>query len=192
MKTVCVFTGSSPGSRPEYQALAAQLGRLIAEREMTLVYGGGNVGLMGIIADAALEAGGRVIGVIPSQLLEMEVAHMGLSELQVVTSMHERKDLMITTSDAFITMPGGFGTLDELFEVLTHAQLGYHSKPCGVLNVDGFYDALLSYLDFMVAREFVKPRHRDMLVVDSEPERLLDAMLDYTAPETGKWIDRDQ
>lgn len=192
MKSVCVFTGSCPGNRPEYQTLAAQLGRSIAERDITLVYGGGNVGLMGILADAALEAGGRVIGVIPSQLLDMEVAHMGLTELQVVKSMHERKDVMITASDAFVTMPGGFGTLDELFEVVTHAQLGFHTKPCGVLNVGGFYDALLSYLDFMVEREFVKPFHRDMLLVDPEPDALLDAMQDYTAPQGGKWIGRDK
>lgn len=190
MKSVCVFTGSSSGTRGEYHELAAQLGQLLAERGLDLVYGAGNVGLMGILADAALDAGGRVIGVIPSLLVDMEVAHQGLTELHVVNSMHERKELMLATSDAFVTMPGGFGTLDELFEVLTHGQLGFHHKPCGILNVDGFFDPLLSFLDFTVTQEFVKPVHRDMVLVEESPADLLDALGEYTAPETGKWIGR--
>lgn len=191
MKSICVFTGSSSGSRIEYQKAAELLGRTIAERDLKLVYGGGNVGLMGILADAVLEAGGRVTGVIPSMLLDMEVAHMGLTELHVVNSMHERKEMMIAISDAFVTLPGGFGTLDELFEVATHGQLGFHHKPCGVLNVGGFFDPLLSFLDFTVEQEFVKPVHRDMLIVGSDPGPLLDRMSDYTPPETDKWINRD-
>lgn len=191
MKSICVFTGSSPGSRIEYQQAAAQLGRTIADRDLKLVYGGGNVGLMGILADAVLEAGGRVTGVIPSMLLDMEVAHMGLTELHVVNSMHERKEMMMAISDAFVTLPGGFGTLDELFEVTTHGQLGFHHKACGVLNVDGFFDPLLAFLDFTVAQEFVKPVHREMLIVESRPGPLLDRMSDYTSPKSDKWVGRE-
>jgi hypothetical protein len=171
--------------------MADRLGRVIAERGLELVYGAGNVGLMGILADAALAAGGRVIGVIPSLLVDMEVAHDGLTELHVVNSMHERKELMLASSDAFVAMPGGFGTLDELFEVLTHGQLGFHHKPCGVLNVGGFFDQLLLFLDFMVSQEFVKPIHRDMLIVDESPENLLNSLARYEAPHTDKWISRD-
>ena len=171
--------------------MAAQLGRIIAQRGLDLVYGAGNVGLMGILADAALEAGGRVIGVIPSLLVDMEVAHDGLTELHVVNSMHERKELMLASSDAFVALPGGFGTLDELFEVLTHGQLAFHHKPCGLLNVGAFFDQLLSFLDFMVSQEFVKPIHRDMLIVDPSPEHLMDLLSCYESPRTGKWIGRD-
>ncbi len=191
MKSVCVFTGSSRGVRPENHEMAAQLGRIIAQRGLDLVYGAGNVGLMGILADAALEAGGRVIGVIPSLLVDMEVAHDGLTELHVVNSMHERKELMLASSDAFVALPGGFGTLDELFEVLTHGQLAFHHKPCGLLNVGAFFDQLLSFLDFMVSQEFVKPIHRDMLIVDPSPEHLMDLLSCYESPRTGKWIGRD-
>jgi len=171
--------------------MADRLGRVIAERGLELVYGAGNVGLMGILADAALDAGGRVVGVIPSLLVDMEVAHDGLAELHVVNSMHERKELMLASSDAFVAMPGGFGTFDELFEVLTHGQLGFHHKPCGVLNVGGFFDQLLSFLDFTVSQEFVKAVHRDMLIVDHSPESLLDSLGRYEAPRTGKWFEKD-
>lgn len=191
MKSVCVFTGSSPGTSSDFREMAARLGRVIAERGLELVYGAGNVGLMGILADAALEAGGRVVGVIPSLLVDMEVAHVGLTELHVVNSMHERKEMMLATSDAFVAMPGGFGTFDELFEVLTHGQLGFHHKPCGLLNVGGFFDQLLSFLDFTVSQEFVKPAHREMLIVDESPESLLDTLNHYEAPQTGKWIGRE-
>ena len=191
MKSVCVFTGSSTGICPEHHVMADRLGRCIAERGLELVYGAGNVGLMGVLADAALSAGGRVTGVIPSLLVDMEVAHSGLTELHVVNSMHERKELMLASSDAFVALPGGFGTLDELFEVLTHGQLGFHHKPCGVLNVGGFFDQLLLFLDFMMSQEFVKPIHRDMLIVDHSPENLLNSLARYEAPQTGKWIGRD-
>jgi len=171
---ICVFTGSKTGERPEYRAAARQAARQLVERGYGLVYGGGNVGLMGVIADAALECGGHVTGVIPDALVSQEVAHRGLSELRVVQSMHERKAVMADLSDGFIAMPGGIGTMEEFFEVLSWAQLGLHNKPCGLLNIGGYYDHLIRFMNHAVDQEFLKPKHRELLLVEEEPDRLLD------------------
>jgi len=190
VKSVCVFCGSSSGVRPEYEAAATQLGQAIARSGRTLVYGGGRVGLMGVIGDAAMAAGGRVIGVTPRRLVEKEVAHHGLTELRVVESMHERKAMMAELSDAFIAMPGGVGTFEEFFEVLTWAQLGFHAKPCGLLNVVGYYDPLLAFLDHSVAQGFVRAEHRAIVLTHAEPEALLDRLATFDMPIVPKWIDR--
>lgn len=192
MKRVCVFCGSSPGKRPVYAEAAREVGRLLAERGVSLVTGGGRVGLMGVLADAALEAGGAVTGVIPEALLARELAHGGLTQLHVVGSMHERKALMAELSDGFLALPGGYGTLEELSEVLTWSQLGLHAKPCGLLNVGGYYDPLLALLDRAVEERFLQPEHRALLVVESHPGALLEAMGRFVAPEVEKWIDRDE
>jgi uncharacterized protein (TIGR00730 family) len=173
-RKICIFTGSRRGMLPVYADVAEQLARALVARGYGLVYGGGNVGLMNVIADAALELGGHVTGVIPSSLVSKEVAHRGLSELRVVQSMHERKALMAELSSGFIALPGGIGTLEELFEVLSWAQLGLHKKPCGLLNVAGYYDPLIAFLDGAVAQDFVKPKHRALLIVESESATLLD------------------
>jgi len=171
---ICVFTGSRHGRRSEYSDAAGQLGRQLVARGYGLVYGGGNVGLMTAIADAVLELNGHVTGVIPNSLVSKEVAHLGLSDLRIVDSMHERKALMAELSDGFIAMPGGIGTMEEFFEVLSWAQLGIHEKPCALLNVCGYYDPLIQFLDRAVADDFIKPKHRALLVVESEPAELLD------------------
>ena len=171
---VCVFTGSSRGQRPGYSDAARQLARRLVERDYGLVYGGGNVGLMGMIADAVLDRGGHVTGVIPDALVSQEVAHRGLSELRVVQSMHERKATMAELSDGFIAMPGGIGTMEEFFEVLSWAQLGLHDKPCGLLNIGGYYDHLIRFMNHAVDQEFLKPKHRALLIVEEEPDRLID------------------
>lgn len=171
---ICVFTGSRHGLRPEYAEVAKQLGRELVARGYGLVYGGGKVGLMTVIADAVLALNGNVTGVIPNSLVSKEVAHFGLSDLRVVGSMHERKALMAELSDGFIAMPGGIGTMEEFFEVLSWAQLGLHEKPCGLLNVAGYYDPLIQFLDHAVEQDFIKPKHRALLVVESEPGALLD------------------
>jgi uncharacterized protein (TIGR00730 family) len=171
---ICVFTGSRQGGRAEYADAARSLGRALVLRNFGLVYGGGRVGLMTIIADTVLELGGHVTGVIPENLVAREVVHTGLSELRVVRSMHERKAVMADLADGFIAMPGGIGTLEELFEVLSWAQLGLHNKPCALLNVDGYYRRLIDFLDHAVAEEFLKPKHRSLLLIESEPETLLD------------------
>jgi hypothetical protein len=189
---LCVFCGSSAGSDPSYLVSARELGRALAEASIGLVYGGASVGLMGALADAALDAGGEVIGVIPSSLVEKEIAHGRLADLRVVKSMHERKALMAELSDAFVALPGGVGTLEELFEVWTWAQLGYHAKPCAILNVNGFYDRLLSFLDHVCAHEFMKPTHRSMLIVAREPTELLQALVAYQPPKIAKWIRADE
>jgi uncharacterized protein (TIGR00730 family) len=191
MQRVCVFSGSSPGAREAYAASAAALGRELVRRGLGLVYGGAHVGLMGVLADAVLEAGGDVVGVIPAALVEYEVAHTGLADLRVTNSMHERKATMAELSDAFVALPGGLGTLEELFEVLTWAQLGFHGKPCGVLNVGGYYDGLLRFLDHSVAERFVKPAHRGLVLAAEAPAPLLDLMAAHQAPSDGKWLDRD-
>ena len=188
MKRLCVFCGSSTGDMPAYAEAARTLGTALAMQRIGVVYGGASVGLMGAVADAALEAGGEVIGVIPEALVRKEVAHAGLTELRVVGSMHERKALMAELSDGFIALPGGLGTLEELFEVWTWAQLGYHAKPCALLNVDGFYDPLIAFLDSVAQRRFLKPAHRDMLVVASDCEALLARLAAYRPPDVGKWI----
>jgi uncharacterized protein (TIGR00730 family) len=171
---ICVFTGSRLGVKPVYAAAARQIGRELVERGYGLVYGGGNVGLMGVVADAVLEQRGHVIGVIPAAFVEKEVAHRNLSELRIVHSMHERKAMMAEGSHAFIAMPGGIGTMEEFFEVLSWAQLGLHEKPCGLLDVSGYYRRLVDFLDYAVEQDFLKPKHRKLLVVESEPSALLD------------------
>ena len=170
MNRLCVFCGSSPGRNPAYLAAAAELGTVLAKRRIGLVYGGASIGLMGAVADAARAAGGEVIGVIPRALVELEVAHTGLADLRVVASMHERKALMAELSDGFIALPGGIGTLEELFEVWTWGQLGSHRKPCALLNVAGFYDRLLGFLDFVADEAFLRPVHREMLLVAETPD----------------------
>jgi hypothetical protein len=192
MKSVCVFCGSSPGARPSYRDGAERLATAIAKRGLDLVYGGASVGLMGALADAALAAGGRVVGVLPRALDRKEIAHAGLSELRVVDSMHERKAQMAERADAFVALPGGIGTLEEWFEVLTWSQLGFHAKPCGLLDVDGYFAPLLALLDRAVHERFVTPEHRAMIVVEHDAERLLDALDRWRAPAAEKWLDRDE
>jgi uncharacterized protein (TIGR00730 family) len=192
IQRLCVFCGSNPGTRPEYLAAAADFGRRVAERGLGLVYGGGSVGLMGVLADSALAAGGEVIGVIPQNLWDRELGHKGLTRLQIVESMHERKAVMASLSDGFIALPGGIGTFEELFEVWTWAQLGVHRKPCGLLDVEGFYTRLLHFIDHCVDEQFIRPAHRAMLLVESDAERLLDRLLDYVPPTVEKWIGRDE
>jgi uncharacterized protein (TIGR00730 family) len=192
IKRICVFCGSSPGSRPGYTAAAIGLARCLVAQKISIVYGGGNVGLMGVLADTALEAGGDVIGVIPQSLMAKEVAHGRLPELKVVDSMHERKALMAELSDAFIALPGGYGTFEEFCEILTWTQLGFQHKPCGILNVEGYYDHLLKMFDHAVAEQFVKPVHRRMVISDNVPETLVARLLECEMPLVDKWIDREQ
>lgn len=188
LKSLCVFCGSSPGDDPVFAAAAKGLGETLARRGITVVYGGAGVGLMGTLADAALAAGGEVIGVLPHPLFGKEVAHRGLTRLIEVASMHERKMKMFELSDGFLALPGGWGTLEEIFEMLTWAQLGLHRKPCGFLNVKGYYDGLLAFLEQMVARRFVKEKYRDLVLTGDDPSRLLDAMSAFHAPSGTKWI----
>jgi uncharacterized protein (TIGR00730 family) len=190
LKRICVFCGSSPGTQEIYARTAREFGRLLNDRGLELVYGGGKVGLMGAVADGCLAGGGRVIGIIPQMLVDKEVAHRGLSELRVVQTMHERKALMADLADAFVALPGGFGTWDELCEVLTWSQLGLHRKACAVLNVNGYYDPLLAMADRATADGFVKPVYRELLVADTDAMRLLDRLADYSVPLVDKWIDR--
>lgn len=192
MKRVCVFCGSRNGTRDQYVGSAKRMGEALARRGIGLVYGGGGIGLMGVLADAAVSAGGNVIGVIPEALMGREVAHGGLADLRVVASMHERKALMAELADAFVALPGGFGTLEEFCEVLTWAQLGIHRKPCGLLNVEGFFDPLLSLFDHAVREQFVSPDHRSLVVVEADPERLLDALLRWEPPALERWMGREE
>jgi len=187
-RRICVFCGSNSGINPSYRQAAKALGRLLACRGTELVYGAGNIGLMGILADAALEAGGRVIGVIPESLMAREVGHTGISDLRIVKSMHERKALMADLSDGFIALPGGFGTFEEFCEVVTWSQLGIHAKPCGLLNVDGYYDPLLALFDRAMSEGFLREESRRLVVEDRDPEHLLDTMAEFRAPAVGKWI----
>ena len=191
MNRLCVFCGSSPGRHPAYLAAAAELGTVLAKRRIGLVYGGASIGLMGAVADAARAAGGEVIGVIPRALVEFEVAHTGLADLRIVASMHERKALMAELSEGFVALPGGIGTLEELFEVWTWGQLGSHRKPCALLNVAGFYDRLLGFLDFVADEAFLRPVHREMLLVAETPDILLEKLQVYRAPPETRWISRD-
>jgi uncharacterized protein (TIGR00730 family) len=188
MQRICVFCGSARGARPAYEESARQLGQALVARGVSLVYGGGHVGLMGVVADAVLEAGGEAIGVIPHALAAREIAHQGLTRLHVVDSMHERKALMADLSDAFIAMPGGFGTYEEFFEAVTWTQLGVHRKPCGLLNVTGFYDPIVQFLDRAVGEGFVKPQHRAAILVGSDPGELIDALTTVELPEVARWI----
>ncbi len=189
MNRLCIYCGSSIGSRKSYIDAATELGRLLVTCGTDLVYGGSHKGIMGVIADAVLEDGGKVIGVIPQSLMDKEVAHRGLSKLHVVKSMHERKSLMAVLSDGFIAMPGGYGTLEEIVEVLTWGQLQFHNKPCGLLNVDGYFDHLLRYLDHAAEERFLRPEHREMLLVANTPAELLDLFAHYEPPEIRKWVD---
>lgn len=188
MRRICVFLGSALGTEKRYEQAAADLGREMARRGIGLVYGGASVGLMGAVADACLAAGGEVVGVMPQALVDREVAHTGLTELHVVKSMHERKALMAELSDGFIALPGGLGTLEELFEVLTWAQLGYHRKPCGVLDVGDYFRLLHAFLDNAVARGFVRQAHREILMSAATPAELLDLFRDWKPAYAPKWI----
>lgn len=185
---VCVFLGSSTGISPIYAEAAHRFGTLLARRGIGLVYGGGTVGLMGIIADAACAGGGEVIGIIPEALRAREHDHAGLTALHVVRTMHERKAMMAEMSDGFVAMPGGIGTFEELFEAWTWNQLGYHAKPCGLLNVNGFYDALSHFIDHVVGEGFLNPDHREMLIVERDPDMMLDTLARYLPPFTPRWI----
>jgi hypothetical protein len=189
MKSLCVYCGSNNGNREEYAQAARNLGRLLVTMGIGLVYGGASRGLMGVIADEVLAAGGRVQGIIPKALLDKEIAHPRLDELHVVNSMHERKSMMEELSDGFVALPGGFGTLEEIVEMLTWAQLGIHAKPCGLLNVGGYFDGLLAFFDHAAGESFVKPAHRSMLLVDADAKGLLTKFRQYAAPRTGKWMD---
>ncbi|KJK17860.1 TIGR00730 family Rossman fold protein [Pseudomonas sp. NPDC087612] len=190
VRSVCVFCGASTGVNPAYREAAIALGQAIAARGLTLVYGGGAVGLMGIVADAAMAAGGEVIGIIPEALKNAEIGHTGLTRLEVVDGMHARKARMAELSDAFVALPGGLGTLEELFEVWTWGQLGYHAKPLGLLDVNGFYSKLGSFLDHVVEEGFVRPQHRAMLQLADSPAELLEAMDNFEAPVLPKWVDK--
>jgi len=191
MKRICVFCGSSAGSEPDYRACAEQLGAELTRRNIGLVYGGGNVGLMGAIADAVLKAGGEAIGVIPEHLMTREIGHKRLAKLHIVHSMHERKALMADLSDAFIALPGGFGTLEEFFEVLTWSQLGLHAKPCGLANVLGYYTPLLRMLDHAVEKRFLKPQNRNLVLARDTSTELLQALEEWRPVQVEKWLDRD-
>ncbi len=190
IRALCVFCGSSPGVDPVHAAAARALGIALAEAGVDLVYGGGRVGLMGVVADSVLAAGGRATGVIPKALADLEVAHLGLTELHIVGSMHERKAMMADRSDGFIALSGGIGTFEELFEIWTWGQLGDHAKPVALLNVAGFYDKLAGFLDDVVTAGFLRPAHRAMLMVDDDPAALVRRMRDHRAPLVEKWIDR--
>lgn len=190
MKSICVFCGSSPGNRPQYHQAAVQLGQEIGKRRLHLVYGGANVGLMATVANTVLEEGGQVTGVIPRALVEREIAHNGLTDLKIVGSMHERKSLMADMSDGFVALPGGMGTLEEVCEILTWAQLGLHAKPCGLLDVCGYYGHLKRFLRHMVEERFLKPEYEALVLSDDDPARLLDVFEHYKPVRLAKWIDR--
>ncbi len=190
IKRICVNCGSSPGSDPAFMAAASALGQCLAERDITVVYGGADVGLMGALANAALARGGQVIGVIP-EAIAAKVGHKNLPEQHVVPSMHERKQMMFDLSDAFVVLPGGYGTIEEMFEILTWAQLGMHAKPIGLLNVAGYFDSLLRFLDHSVEKRFVKQPHRDRIIVNRSAGTLLDRLGQYEAVVLDKWIDRE-
>ncbi|WP_028218539.1 LOG family protein [Paraburkholderia oxyphila] len=189
MKAVCVYCGSSMGARPVYNEAAQAFGRALVDANLALVYGGGKVGLMGVIADTVMAHGGRAIGVIPELLVDKEVGHNGLTELHVVPDMHQRKKMMADLSDGFVAMPGGVGTLEELFEVYTWAQLGYHHKPVGVLNIDSFYNPLIALLEHTVSEGFMRQAYLDLLQIDSDPAALIGKLKRYHAPAKDKWAD---
>ena len=193
MRRVCVFCGSSPGARPAYAEATAEVARLLAGAGIGVVYGGGHVGLMGVLADTAMAAGGEVIGVMPRALVDREIGHTEISELRVVGSMHERKALMADLSDAFVALPGGAGTLEELFEVYTWAQLGLHDKPCGLLSVEDYFSGLVGFLDHAVDERFLREEHRGMLIVEREPRALIERLAQFEPRAvTPKWIDREE
>ena len=191
VQRACIFCGSSPGARPAYTEAAEDLGMLLVQNGITLVFGGATVGLMGRLADTVVSEGGEAIGVIPQALVDREIAHLGLTDLHVVDTMHERKQRMADLSDAFVALPGGLGTLDELFEIYTWGQLGMHRKPIGLMNVEGYFDGLVGFLEHAVAERFVREDHRDMLIVEEEPAPMLERLLGFDpASLTPKWIDR--
>jgi uncharacterized protein (TIGR00730 family) len=190
-KRICVFCGSSHGANPAYTQAAKDLGGELAQRGIELVYGGGNVGLMGVVADAVLAGGGHVVGVIPEALMAKELGHRGIQDLRVVKTMHERKALMAELSDGFIALPGGIGTFEEFFEIVTWAQLGFHSKPCALLNVNAFYDPLLRLVDHAIEECFIKPTQRRILIVESETKALLHQMEHQHVPVEPKWIGKE-
>src|SRR5262245_31604618 len=192
MNRICIFCGSSTGARPEYADAANAMGQALLHRGIGLVYGGGCVGLMGTVADAVMRGGGEVIGVIPEALVNRELAHRDITRLIVVHSMHERKAKMAELSDAFIALPGGYGTFEEYCEILTWAQLGLHRKACAILNVNGYYDPLLRLFDDAVAEGFLRSANRRLVIEETDPGRLLNKLENYTAPQTEKWIRRDE
>ena len=189
---ICVFTGSRTGAHREYERAARETGHLLVEHGYGLVYGGGSVGLMAVVAEAALERGGHVIGVIPAGFVEQEVAHRGLTELRIVKSMHERKAVMAELSDGFIGLPGGIGTMEEFFEVLSWAQLKLHDKPCGLLNVCGYYQSIIDFLDRAVEQDFLKAKHRSLLIVEAEPRKLLQRLEAFSGSHPAKGFDRSR
>ena len=191
MKRVCVFCGSSAGSRPEYRACAEELGAELTRRKIGLVFGGGNVGLMGAVADSVLKAGGEAIGIIPEHLMTREIEHKQLAKLHIVRSMHERKAMMADLCDAFVALPGGFGTLEEFCEVLTWSQLGLHDKPCGIVNVLDYYSPLLAMLDHAVEERFLKPQNRALVLARDTPAELLHAFEEWEPVHVEKWLDRE-
>jgi uncharacterized protein (TIGR00730 family) len=192
MKLVSVFCGSRDGARPAYTAAAEGLGRALLERKITLVYGGGGVGMMGKVSETVKSGGGEIIGVIPRALLAREVGRVELADLRIVRSMHDRKALMVDISDGFIALPGGLGTFEEFCEIVTWAQLGLHSKPVGLLNVEGYFDPLVAQFDRAVSEQFADPENRRLILHESDPRRLLDLMESYVAPAVEKWIDPDE
>lgn len=192
LNNICVYCGSRPGRLQDYADSARALASALVSRNIGLVYGGASVGIMGLLADAVLAAGGNVVGVIPEALLKKEIAHLDLTELHVTQSMHERKMLMADLSDGFIALPGGIGTLEEIFEVWTWAQLGLHSKPCGLLNTAGYYDRLADFLDHTVAEGFLQSQYRSMLCVEDSAEKLLNRLHQYAPPAVAKWVDSTQ
>ncbi len=191
-RRICVYAGSNAGADPAYAAAARALGRELAARGVGLVYGGGRVGLMGAVADAVLERSGEAIGVIPRTLMDRELGHRGLTELRVVETMHERKARMAELADGFVALPGGIGTLEELVEVFTWSQLGIHAKPCGLLDVHGFYGGLAGFLDHMVSEGFLREQHRGVLLREAEPAALLDRLAGWEPPDVHKWIDLER
>jgi uncharacterized protein (TIGR00730 family) len=192
IKRVCVYCGSNSGSLPAFAGAARDMGAALARRGLGLVYGGGCVGLMGLVADAMVAEGGEVIGVIPEVLAKKEIAHFGLKDLRVVGTIHERKALMAELADAFIALPGGFGTMEEFCEALTWSQIGLHDKPLGLLNVAGFYGPLLAFFDHAVERNFIRPAHRQLVLAETDPDRLLDLLAQSQTPALHKWMDRDE
>ena len=192
MSTICVYCGSSPGNDPAFLQAAREIGGLMAQRGHSLVYGGGNSGLMGVVADAVLAAGGQVVGVIPDNFVRQELAHKGLTKLHVVSTMHERKALMASLADGFLALPGGIGTLEEIAEVFVWTQLGLHTKPCALLNINGYYDPLVSFLTRMTDARFLRAEQLSQLIVAREPAEALDRLLSFTPTVVDKWMDRKQ
>ena len=192
INTICIYCGSSSGRHETYDSAASALAETLVSRNIKLVYGGADIGLMGVVANQVLKLGGEVIGVIPKALALKEVAHKHLTQLHITESMHERKMMMAELSDGFIALPGGIGTLEELFEIWTWAQLGFHNKPCGLLNINGYYDSLIGFLDHVLAEQFVKKEHRALLLVETNPNALLDRYSNYQAPIIRHWDNKDE